>query len=128
MLKSGDVSFDFGFEWCLGSASEYVAKISMLRLNICLGPGWAKSGWSPDGQECRMGRMGIPMAKSGWSPDGQECRMGRIGYTGWVPDGFQLPSKSRTPTLARKGRGSFLRGWFRELDSTAHLEVRVLAC
>ena len=32
MLKSGDVSFDFGFEWCLGSASGYVAKISMLIL------------------------------------------------------------------------------------------------
>ena len=28
MLKSGDVSFDFGFEWCLGSATGYVAKIS----------------------------------------------------------------------------------------------------
>ena len=25
------------------------------------------------------------------SRDGQECRMGRMGYTGWVPDGFQLP-------------------------------------
>ena len=34
MLRSGDVSFDFGFEWCLGSATGYVAKISMLRLNI----------------------------------------------------------------------------------------------
>ena len=34
MLKFGDVSFDFGFEWCLGSATGYVAKISMLRLNI----------------------------------------------------------------------------------------------
>ena len=32
MLKSGDVSFDFGFEWCLGSATGYVAKISMLIL------------------------------------------------------------------------------------------------
>ena len=32
MLKSGDVSFDFGFEWCLGAASGYVAKISMLIL------------------------------------------------------------------------------------------------
>ena len=29
MLRSGDVSFDFGFEWCLGSATGYVAKISM---------------------------------------------------------------------------------------------------
>merc|ERR1711995_92228 len=27
-LRSGDVSFDFGFEWCLGSATGYVAKIS----------------------------------------------------------------------------------------------------
>ena len=32
MLRSGDVSFDFGFEWCLGSASGYVAKLSMLIL------------------------------------------------------------------------------------------------
>ena len=32
MLKSGDVSFDFGFEWCLGSATGYVAQISMLIL------------------------------------------------------------------------------------------------
>ena len=32
MLKSGDVSFDFGFEWCLGLATGYVAKISMLIL------------------------------------------------------------------------------------------------
>ena len=28
MLRSGDVSFDFGFEWCLGLATGYVAKIS----------------------------------------------------------------------------------------------------
>ena len=28
MLRSGDVSFDFGFEWCLGSATGYVAKIN----------------------------------------------------------------------------------------------------
>ena len=28
MSRSGDVSFDFGFELCLGSATGYVAKIS----------------------------------------------------------------------------------------------------
>ena len=38
-------------------------------------------------------RMGPRWAKSGWSPDGQEYRMGRMGYAGWVPDGFQLPSQ-----------------------------------
>ena len=30
MLKSGDVSFDFGFEWCLGLATGYVAKMLIL--------------------------------------------------------------------------------------------------
>ena len=34
MLKSGDVSFDLGFERGRMSATGYVAKISMLRLNI----------------------------------------------------------------------------------------------
>ena len=50
MLKSGDVSFDFGFEWCLGSATGYVAKISMLRLKC----GWVLDGPNLDG--VRMGR------------------------------------------------------------------------
>ena len=34
MLKFGDVSFDLGFERGKMSATGYVAKISMLRLNI----------------------------------------------------------------------------------------------
>ena len=34
MLKFGDVSFDLGFERGRMSATGYVAKISMLRLNI----------------------------------------------------------------------------------------------
>ena len=34
MLKIGDVSFDLGFERGKMSATGYVAKISMLRLNI----------------------------------------------------------------------------------------------
>ena len=34
MLKFGNVSFDLGFERALMSATGYVAKISMLRLNI----------------------------------------------------------------------------------------------
>ena len=34
MLKFGDVSFDLGFERAKMSATGYVAKISMLRLNI----------------------------------------------------------------------------------------------
>ena len=37
MLKFGDVGFDIGFEWCLPTQQQdkyYVAKISILRLNI----------------------------------------------------------------------------------------------
>ena len=36
-------------------------------------------------------RMGQIRIEPGWSPDGQECRMGRMGHAGWIPDGFQLP-------------------------------------
>ena len=78
-----------------------------------MGPGWAKAGWAgipdgPDGQECRMGRMESRWAKSGWSPDGQECRMGWMGHTGWIPDGFQLPSQG--PVNETQGLGAGLSG------------------
>ncbi len=60
------------------AATGYVAKISMLRLNICLGPRWAKSGWSPD-----AGWTGMPDGPDGYT-DGQ-IRM-ESGWAG-MPDG-----------------------------------------
>ena len=60
MLKFGDVSFDLGFERGRMSATEYVAKISMLRLNI--GSAHACSALAEDpkpfearGGGCRIG-------------------------------------------------------------------------
>ena len=60
MLKFGDVSFDLGFERGKMSATGYVAKISMLRLNI--GSGKLSScmlriGLGP---KCEQGKGGQP--------------------------------------------------------------------
>ena len=60
MLKFGDVSFDLGFERGRMSATGYVAKISMLRLNI--GSGKLSScmlsiGLGP---KCEQGKGGRP--------------------------------------------------------------------
>ena len=60
MLKFGDVSFDLGFEWCLSTQQQVMAKISMLRLNI--GSGKLSScmlsiGLGP---KCEQGKGGQP--------------------------------------------------------------------
>ena len=61
MLKSGDVSFDLGFERGQMSATGYVAKISMLRLNIGssmlrLSSCMLSIGEYPDANNARGGR------------------------------------------------------------------------
>ena len=68
MLKFGDVSFDLGFERGKMSATGYVAKISMLRLNI--GSGKLSScmlsiGLGP---KCEQGKGGAapPLALNGF--------------------------------------------------------------
>ena len=61
MLKSGDVSFDLGFERGRMSATGYVAKISMLRLNICSGSAHACSALAEDPKPFKARGGGCPL-------------------------------------------------------------------
>ena len=65
MLKFGDVSFDLGFERGRMSATGYVAKISMLRLNI------------------GSGKLSSCMLSIGRGPKSSIAEMADLGPTSW---------------------------------------------
>ena len=60
MLKFGDVSFDLGFERGKMSATGYVAKISMIRLNIGSGKRSSCMLSIGLGPKCEQGKGGQP--------------------------------------------------------------------
>ena len=81
MLKFGDVSFDLGFERGRMSATGYLAKISMLRLNIGSGMLRLSSCMLSIGRgpKAVQGKGGAPLALFAFGSEANAARARLLG-------------------------------------------------